>query len=66
VIKVTRFNGAEYFLNSDLIETIEETPDTVITMVDDKKLIVKESSTEIVKRIIEYNREIFLEKKRIK
>jgi flagellar protein FlbD len=65
VIKVTRFNGSEYYLNPDLIETIESTPDTVITMIDDKKLIVKEDSTEIIKRIIEYNRQVFFEKKRI-
>lgn len=64
MIKVTRLNGSEYFLNSDLIEVIESTPDTVITMVNDKKLIVKEDSTEIIKRIIEYNRAIFIEKKR--
>lgn len=65
MIKVTRLNGAEYFLNPDLIEAMESTPDTVITMVNDKKLIVKEESAEIIKRIIEYNRQIFSEKKRI-
>jgi flagellar protein FlbD len=64
VVKVTRLNGKEYFLNCDLIETIEETPDAVITLVNDKKLIVREKSAEIIERIIEYNRKIFIEKNR--
>jgi len=63
VIKVTRLNGSEYYINPDLIETMEETPDTVVTLVNDKKLIVKEHSSEIISRIIEYNRKIFIDKK---
>ncbi|MDH4200300.1 MAG: flagellar FlbD family protein [Spirochaetia bacterium] len=63
MIKVTRLNGSEYYINPDLIETMEETPDTVVTLVNDKKLIVKEHSSEIISRIIEYNRKIFIDKK---
>lgn len=64
MVKVTRLNGKDYYLNPDLIETVEETPDTVISLVNDKKLIVLEKSTEIVERIIEYNRKIFIDKTR--
>ena len=38
MIKVTRFQGTEYYLNSDLIMTIEETPDTVISLLNGVKL----------------------------
>ena len=66
MIKVSRLNGKEFFVNPNLIETIEETPDTVITLTTEKKLIVKEKITEIIESIIVYNRKIFLEKNRIK
>ena len=65
MILVTRLNGTEYLLNQNLIETIEETPDTVIKLTNDKKLIVKEKSTEIMKRIIDFNRKVFIEKIRV-
>ena len=43
-------------LNADLIETIEETPDTVITLTSGKKIIVEESMDEIVRRVMDYKR----------
>ena len=43
MIDVTKVNGKKFTLNSRLIETIEETPDTVITLTTGKKIIVKES-----------------------
>ncbi len=48
----------EIILNAELIETIEETPDTVITLVNGKKIIVEEGSKEIVRKVIEYRREL--------
>lgn len=62
MIIVSRLNGSEYYLNPALIETMEETPDTVIHLTTDKNVIVKESAEVIVERIIEYNRKIFREK----
>jgi len=59
MIKVTRINNSELHINPDLIEFIEETPDTVITMTTGKKLIVQESIEEIKNRIIEYKRKIY-------
>lgn len=51
VIKVTRLNGEEFYVNSDLIEFIEKTPDTVLTLTTGRKIVVKEDIPEIIKRI---------------
>ena len=58
MIKVTRLNGKEYYINPDL-EFIESTPDTVITMTTSKKIVVVEDIEDIVHRIIEFRRKIF-------
>jgi len=51
MITVTRLNGAAFALNPDLIERIEETPDTVITLVDGAKYVVREHLDEIITRV---------------
>lgn len=56
MIKVSRLNGKEFYLNSDLIEFIEETPDTVLTLTTGKKLVVEESAQVIIDRILEFRR----------
>jgi flagellar protein FlbD len=48
-----------------MIETMEESPDTVITLNTDRKFVVKESIEEIIKKVIIYNQKIFLDKTRI-
>lgn len=59
MIEVTRMNSTKIMLNAELIEMVEETPDTVITLTTGKKLIVKESKQEIKDRVIFYKKEIF-------
>ncbi len=59
MIIVTRLNNKELAVNCDLIEYIEETPDTVITFTTGKKLVVKESMEELEKKILEYKRNIY-------
>lgn len=59
MIKVSRLNGSVYYLNCELIETIESTPDTIITLRDGKKLLVSETSEQIIEKIIEYKKRIF-------
>ncbi len=54
MIKVTRLNGKSFYVNEELIEFIEDTPDTVISLVTDKKIIVTESIDEVIRRIVEY------------
>lgn len=56
MIKVTRLNGKNFVLNSDLIETLEETPDTVITLSGGNKFVVLEHVDELIERIIEFRR----------
>ncbi len=60
MIIVTKLNLQEFIINSDLIETIEETPDTVITMTTGKKFVVKEQPNEIIDKILTYKRNILL------
>ena len=60
MIKITRLKcDDDFVLNAELIETIEETPDTVITLTSGKKLIVEETMDEIVRRVMDYRRAIF-------
>ena len=59
MIRVTRLNHVALVLNSDLIEHIEVTPDTVISLVTGQKMIVLEPANEVVQRIIEYRRAIY-------
>ncbi len=61
MIKLTKFNSqtnkkGEFVLNAEIIETIEETPDTVITLTNGKKFIVEEAMDEIVRRVMKYRR----------
>jgi len=58
VVKATRFNGKELYINPHQIEFMEKTPDTILTMFSDRKLIVVESPEEIIDRIIEYRKKI--------
>jgi flagellar protein FlbD len=51
VIKLTRFNGSTFYLNATHIETVESTPDTVITLFNDRKYIVKETAEEVAERM---------------
>jgi len=54
MIKVTRLNGEEFVVNAELIEFIEKTPDTVISLTTGKKIVVKESVDDIILKTIEY------------
>jgi flagellar protein FlbD len=58
VILVTRFNGSQLYVNAELIQTVEGTPDTVITLTTGVQLIVHESPQVILERIIAYKRQI--------
>lgn len=54
MIKVTRLNGKEVYVNPDLIETLESTPDTVITLTTGHKIIAVESIDDLIDRIVQY------------
>jgi len=58
MIKVSRINGQAFVVNAELVETMEATPDTVITLTTGKKLMVKEKVDDMIRKIIDYKREI--------
>ena len=59
MIEVTKINGINVLVIPDLIELVEETPDTVLTLTTGKKIIVKESRQEIKNLVILYRKDIF-------
>ncbi len=60
MIFLTRTNGTVFYVNAELIQTVEATPDTVVTLVNNKKYIVKDKPEEIAERFIEYRRKTHL------
>ncbi len=58
MIQLTRLNGKQFVLNADLIRTIEERPDTTVTLINGDTLIVKEPMDEVVRRAIDYGRAV--------
>ncbi|HHZ04890.1 MULTISPECIES: flagellar FlbD family protein [Acetomicrobium] len=58
MIEVTRLRGAKFVINADLIETIETTPDTVITLVNGHRYVVEESAEKIIESVLNYKRRI--------
>lgn len=60
MIEVTKLNGEKIDINSDLVEIIEETPDTVLTFSSGKKIIVKESRQEVRNLVILYKQACYM------
>jgi flagellar protein FlbD len=59
MILVHRLDGAPFYLNAELVETVEATPDTVIVLVNGHRYIVKEQVEEVIARILTYRRFLF-------
>ncbi len=59
MIELTKLNEMKFSVNADIIELVEETPDTVVTLTTGRKLIVKESRREIAELVISYKRAIY-------
>lgn len=59
MIDLTRLNNTSFTLNAELIETIEEVPDTVITLTNGKKIFVKESRQTVKNLVLLYKQESF-------
>jgi len=58
MIRLTRINRVPLVLNSDLIEHVETTPDTVIAMTNGQKFMVMESAEDVIAKVIEFRRAI--------
>lgn len=54
MIELTRLNGSPMMLNSDLIKTAESSPDTMLTLINGEKLIVREDTATVAERVLEY------------
>ncbi len=59
MIEITKLNDVKISINAELIETVEEIPDTVITLTTGKKIFVKESRQKIENLVKSYKRDIF-------
>lgn len=54
MIELTRLNGNSILLNSDLIKVAEASPDTMLTLINGEKLIVRETCAEVMERVVDY------------
>ncbi|RMI03641.1 flagellar FlbD family protein [Cellulomonas triticagri] len=54
MIIVTRLNGAQFGVNPDLLQRVDSAPDTILTLIDGTKYIVRESMTEVIARVNEH------------
>ena len=59
MIPLRRLNNQPIIVNCDLIESIESTPDSVVTLVSGNKLIVRDTLDEIRKKVVDFKREIY-------
>lgn len=59
MIEITKINGQKVLVNPDLIELVEETPDTVMTLTTGRKIIIKESRQDVKNLVKLYRRDIF-------
>jgi len=56
MVRITRLNNSVLIVNADLIEFLEATPDTILTLTTGRKVVAKESVDEIVDMVVEYKR----------
>ncbi|AZO94046.1 flagellar protein FlbD [Iocasia frigidifontis] len=59
MVKLKKINGEEIVVNARLIETVQATPDTVITLTTNKKILVMDDVDDIVEKVIDYHQKIF-------
>ena len=58
MIKLTKLNQSEFYLNPDLIRSIEETPDTIVELINADHLIIREKPVEIIDKIVAFRARI--------
>ncbi|MCL2052037.1 MAG: flagellar FlbD family protein [Lachnospiraceae bacterium] len=59
MIEVTKINGVKVLINPDLMEIVEESPDTIVSFTTGKKIIIKESRQEVKNLVKSYRKDIF-------
>jgi flagellar protein FlbD len=60
VIKLTRLNNSRLAVNCDLIKYVEEAPDTVLTLLNGEKLVVRETADQVIAQMREYRRSVLI------
>lgn len=65
MIKVKKLNGKEFVVNCELIQYLEETPDTVLTLTTGQKIVIAETADEIIDKVIEYKAKILKRKSNV-
>lgn len=58
MIQLTRLNNTAISINSDLIKLVEQSPDTVITLLNGEKILVRETAEQILERIVQFRRRV--------
>ncbi len=58
MIQLTRLNNHPLAVNSDLIKFVEQSPDTVITLINGEKIVVRESAQEVMERVVQFRRSV--------
>ncbi len=58
MIRVTHLNGKAFVVNAELVKYVEEMPDTVVTMRDGERIVVRESAQEVIALAIDYGRKV--------
>ena len=58
MIQLTRLNNLPFFVNSDLIKFVEESPDTFVTLTTGEKLVVREKASDVLARVIAFRRSV--------
>jgi flagellar protein FlbD len=58
MIQVTKLNGETIMVNADHIETVEAHPDTTLVLHNDKRIVIKDSVADVVRKVMEYQRDI--------
>lgn len=58
MIRLTRLNNQPIAVNADLIKYVENSPDTLLTLVTGDKMVVRESEEEVIRRVVEYRRSL--------
>ena len=58
MIRLTRLNGRSFILNAEQIKSVEETPDTMILLVNGEQFVVQETMDEVVRRAVDYSRSV--------
>jgi flagellar protein FlbD len=56
MIGLTKLNNQSFVVNADLIKFVESTPDTLLTLTTGERILVKESTDEVVRRVVQYGR----------